>query len=38
VIEITVITKYLADAEADRGEFCRAGQTAGAEFPEYAGK
>jgi hypothetical protein len=25
VIEITVITKYLADAEA--GEFCRAGQT-----------
>jgi hypothetical protein len=28
VIEITVITKYLADAEADPGEFCRAGQTA----------
>jgi hypothetical protein len=28
LIEITVITKYLADAEADPGEFCRAGQTA----------
>jgi hypothetical protein len=28
VIEIPVITKYLADAEADPGEFCRAGQTA----------
>src|ERR1700719_1151747 len=33
VIEITVITKYPADAEADPGEFCRAGQTAGADFP-----
>src|SRR5580700_4328424 len=37
LIEITAITKYLAAPTADPGEFCGAGQTAGAEFPKYAG-
>jgi len=37
LIEITAITKYLAAPTADPGEFCGVGQTAGAEFPKYAG-
>jgi hypothetical protein len=38
LIEITVITKYLADADGGSRRIYRAGQTAGAEFPQYAGK
>src|ERR1700730_473940 len=37
LIEITAITKYLAAPTANPGEFCGVGQTAGAEFPKYAG-
>jgi hypothetical protein len=37
LIEITVSPNISRTPTADPGEFCGVGQTAGAEFPKYAG-